>query len=270
MPSSQVTKFQKTIQAYYRVHGRNLPWRETRDPYKILVSEIMLQQTQVRRVLPKYELFIKTFPDFYSLKNAPVREIIKVWQGLGYNRRALALKKIALEVTEKWGGVLRSDPTLLETLPSIGPETGASIVTFAFNKPLVFIETNIRSVFLHFFFKNRDAVDDNEIRPLVRRTLDQKNPRAWYWALMDYGTMLKKIYGNPNKSSAHYAKQSLFRGSNREIRGAIIRFLTQNPSMKKRSLQKKVGCTLDVLNQNLFNLKEEGFLKKKRDCILLL
>ncbi|NUN23224.1 MAG: A/G-specific adenine glycosylase, partial [Candidatus Jettenia caeni] len=192
-----IKKFQKVIYSYYQEYGRNLPWRITQEPYHILVSEIMLQQTQVQRVIGKYESFIQVFPNFYSLSRAPLKMVLKEWQGLGYNRRAMALKRIAQKVIEEFGGVLPSSVDALITFPGIGRATASAISAFAFHKPTVFIETNIRRVFIHSFFHDETNIKDTEIILLVEKTLDVSNPRNWYYALMDYGVMLKKDYENP-------------------------------------------------------------------------
>ncbi len=150
--SVEIRKFQKTIYRYYGKYGRTFPWRMTHNPYHILISEIMLQQTQVQRVMGKYEPFINAFPDFSSLARAPLRLILKQWQGLGYNRRAIALKLISRRIMEEFHGELPSSVETLMTLPGIGRATASAISAFAFHIPSVFIETNIRRVFIHGFF----------------------------------------------------------------------------------------------------------------------
>jgi A/G-specific adenine glycosylase len=243
-PFNELSKdrFIKTIWKYYRTNRRDFPWRNTQDPYRIIVSEIMLQQTQALRVVDKYLEFIKAFPNFEALHTADLHEVLKKWQGLGYNRRAIALKKIAEEMVrnyrekatgkdaEKGRGRLRVPLTLeeLDALPGIGKATAASISAFAFNIAHPFIETNIRRVFIHFFFQEDIVkISDDQILLLVEATLDRKNPREWYFALMDYGAMLKKTLVNPNRRSKHYVRQSTFIGSNREVRGAILRLVTE-------------------------------------------
>jgi A/G-specific adenine glycosylase len=202
-----------------------MPWRETRDPYCILVSEIMLQQTQVSRVEEKYPKFIKAFPNFKALDRAPLVKVYGEWQGMGYNRRALALKKTAHIVVNDYDGALPQTFEELRTLSGIGKATASSIMAFAFNLPAVFVETNIRTVFIHFFFKNRKKVADEEILPLVEQSLYKRNPRIWYWALMDYGTMLKKSGEDKNIRTKHYKKQGRFEGSRRQKRGKILKIL---------------------------------------------
>ena len=239
-----------------------LPWRRTRNPYRILVSEVMLQQTQVERVFGKYPEFIKIFPDFHSLSRASLRKLLRVWQGMGYNRRAIALTEIAKRVVKDFNRVLPDSVGLLATLPGIGMTTASAVCAFAFNQPTVFIETNIRRVFIHFFFRDRDEVRDSEILPLVEKTMDKRNPREWYCALMDYGVMLKKQYPNPNKRSAHYQKQTPFAGSNRQIRGKILKAIIDRPKTLveiQHVIKKESRQIRGVLTQ----LQKEGFLIKK-------
>jgi A/G-specific adenine glycosylase len=255
--------FRQKIYQYYRRNGRSLPWRKTRNPYHILVSEIMLQQTQVGRVVQKYPRFIAVFPDFKTLAKAPLRKILQQWQGMGYNRRALFLKKIAVEVVEKFNGRLPRTLEELMTLPGIGKNTAASISAFSFNKPVAFLETNIRSVFIHCFFNDRDNVHDREILPLAEKTLDSKNPREWYNALMDYGAMLKKAHVNPSRKSVHHQQQGRFEGSNRQVRGMIIKVISGNPLITESALMKQIDATAQKVKENLIQLQREGFIKRK-------
>jgi A/G-specific adenine glycosylase len=196
----------------------------------------MLQQTQTHRVEKKFEEFLLAFPTFVALADASTRDLLVVWQGLGYNRRALYLQQSAQKIVNECDGHVPNDPAILVTFPGIGKATAASICAFTFNNPTIFIETNIRAVFIDSFFKNQDAVHDNQLMPLIAATVDQLNPREWYYALMDYGVHLKKHCANPNKKSAHYAVQSKFEGSDRQIRGMILRLLTE-----------KDGVTIDCI-----------------------
>lgn len=221
----------------------------------------MLQQTQVERVVRKYREFISAFPDFKTLAKAPLREVLHVWQGMGYNRRALFLKKIAEEIVEKHTGKLSRKSEELAALPGIGKNTAASILAFAFNQPVTFIETNIRSVFIHFFFQDRNTVNDREILPLIDSTLDRKNPCAWYSALMDYGVMLKKTLPNPSRKSAHHQTQGSFAGSNRQLRGMIIKVLTNNPPITEPALARVLKMPDQKINSILKQLQKEGFIK---------
>ena len=257
---SEVEEFRQIIYQYFAEHRREMPWRVSRDPYHILVSEIMLQQTQVGRVLAKYEEFISRFPDFASVSKAPLQEILKVWQGLGYNRRAIALQKICRLVVTEHGGVIPSSAEALQTFPGIGPATAGAICAFAFNQPAVFIETNIRRVFIHFFFPNKSGVKDKEILPLVAVTLDTRNPRTWYHALMDYGAMLKNEEYNPNRRSAHYNRQAPFQGSNREIRGLILKTLLEKADLTEGELIRAVDKSSERVRPMITQLTKEGFL----------
>jgi A/G-specific adenine glycosylase len=186
----------------------------------------MLQQTQTARVETKYEQFIAAFPTFECLAHASLRDVLSAWQGLGYYRRARYLHQIAQKVVSEHGGMLPDDPKILQTFPGLGAATAASICAFAFNKPTVFIETNIRTVFIHSFFQHKSSVSDKELMPFIAESLDHDNPREWYYALMDYGVLLKSQHINPSRKSAHYTKQSKFEGSDRQIRAAILKMIT--------------------------------------------
>jgi A/G-specific adenine glycosylase len=260
---SRVAQFRAQIYQHYADHGRVMPWRSSREPYHIVVSEIMLQQTQVERVVPKYEQFISTFPDFFSLAQAPLREILTLWQGLGYNRRAISLKEISQRVVGEYGGKLPDSAETLQTFPGVGPATAGAICAFAFNQPTVFIETNIRRVFIHCFFPGRNGIKDKEILPLVERTLDTSQPRTWYFALMDYGAMLKEMSANANRRSAHHTRQPAFAGSNRQIRGLILRFLLENSKATETELYRAVGRSPDLVKKIASQLVNEGFIRKK-------
>ncbi len=253
-------KFKQVIWDYYAKYGRDLAWRKTTDPYRIVVSEVMLQQTQVDRVKPYYERFIKQFPTFRALAKAPTAEVLKAWQGLGYNRRALNLQKLAREVVTKYKGKLPADPVLLDELPGIGTGTAGSIAAFAFDKPTPFIETNIRRVFIHAFFAQKSQVHDDDILKLVEKTLDLKRAREWYYALMDYGSHLAKKVANPNRQSKHYSKQSKFEGSNRQLRGRILKGLLATPALSKKEMEQLAGSKTKLAHV-LSELRREGFIR---------
>ena len=263
LSAEQIREFRENVYDYYRNHGRDLPWRKTSNPYRILVSEIMLQQTQVDRVLEKYGQFIHAFPAIESVARAPLRGILKVWQGLGYNRRALALKKAAEMVVARYDGKIPASIDSLQALPGIGSTTAHAICAFAFNQPTVFIETNIRTVFIHHFFRNRHNIRDRELLPFVAQTLDAENPRIWYHALMDYGAGLKKKHANPSRSSAHYQKQSPFEGSNRQIRGVILQALVEKPRVYEGELAKAIPFRAEAVKQNLKQLEREGLVARR-------
>ena len=265
MTPKEIRAFRKTIRTYYRKNPRRFPWRETTLPYCIVVSEIMLQQTQVDRVIPRYSQFIETFPDFMALSRASIQDVLSVWQGLGYNRRALALRATAVKVVNEYGGVLPSDPSLLQSLPGIGSYTARAIAAFAFNTPSVFIETNIRSVFIHFFFGDRTGIRDSDVLPLIEQTLDRDNPREWYYALMDYGAMLKKTNPNPSRRSAHHTRQSPFEGSNRQLRGNILKLLVRKPGLTGGEIAHELEKEQDTVIAVLRQLEKEGFIRRRRN-----
>jgi len=204
---------------------RDMPWRRDTRPYYVLVSEIMLQQTQVDRVIPKFEAFIGVFPDIEALARAPLSEVLKLWSGLGYNRRARFLHESAKKITHEYGGVFPETREELLTLPGVGQNTAGAILAYSFNQPAVFIETNVRTVYFYHFFEGKEAVTDAELRERAEQTLGREHPREWYWGLMDYGSYLKRQGVGQNNKSHHYKKQSALKGSVREVRGAIIKAL---------------------------------------------
>jgi A/G-specific adenine glycosylase len=261
---AEIRKFRGVIYRYYREHARgSLPWRNTDDPYHILVSEIMLQQTQIERVLHKYPLLIKKYPDLASLSRARLRSLYAVWQGMGYNRRALALRNIARSVAAPpYNGRLPSEMSDLMRLPFVGQSTAGAVAAFAFHKPVAFIETNIRRVFIHFFFRAEKQVKDSDILPLVERTIDKKDPRNWYYALMDYGSMLGSLIKNPNRKSTHYRKQPAFAGSNRQLRGQILRALSIHPTISCRDLGHQLNIPYRKILEMTAQLQKEGFINK--------
>ncbi len=270
LTKQQVKSFRETVYDYYRSHGRHhLPWRKTKRAYHILVSEFMLQQTQVERVLPKYKLFLKNFPSIKSLAQASLSDVVAVWQGLGYNRRAVALKKSASLITNKYNGRIPRSPELLQTLPGVGNATASAIMAFAYNRPVTFIETNIRTVYIYHFFERKKKIHDNNILPFIEQTLDLENPREWYYALMDYGVYLKKHNIKLNTRSTHYTKQSRFGGSIRQVRGRIIRLLTQSDGMTIKQIEERINSNNHNISSILNQLQKDGLLSKKGRTFLI-
>ncbi len=259
--------FVSTVQKYYKEHGRHaLPWRQTRDPYKILVSEVMLQQTQVDRVVPKYKAFLKRFPSVETLAQAPLSEVLSLWSGLGYNRRAKHLHMAAQRIREAFGGVFPSAVATLESLPGVGPYTARAVATFAFNIEEYFVETNIRTVFIYHFFKNAQKVPDKAILECVKATFPKGvAPRLWYAALMDYGTHLKQQGIKTHRVSSTYKKQSPFKGSKRALRGAVIKTLVKS-SCTRGELEKQYSV---AVHQIIDTLIQEGFIMEKRGRLAL-
>ncbi len=265
MMSKKQQAFVSTVNTFYKQHGRHdLSWRQTTEPYKIIVSEIMLQQTQVTRVIPKYEEFLKTFPSIEALNKAPLGAVLSAWQGLGYNRRAKMLHECAKAVVRDYKGVWPTSYQELKSLPGIGAYTASALLAFAFNKATPLIETNVRTVYLYHFFTKKTDVHDKELMPIIEATLDIQNPRNWYYALMDYGSHLKQTVGNKNKQSKQYTKQSKFNGSDRQIRGAIIRTLSKHD--EGLTLAKLLTQNLEPdsmrLKEQLIKLVTEGMVQK--------
>ena len=250
------TKFKETVWSFYTKEGRDLPWRKTTNPYRIWVSEVMLQQTQVARVLPKYKAFLKQFKTIQDLASAPLSEVLLYWQGLGYNRRAKLLHEGAKYIVKNHKGIFPKES--LRDIPGIGAYTEGAVQAFAYNKAVACIETNIRTVYLHHFFKDKKDILDTEILPLIEKTLDRENPKEWYWALMDYGSHLKRSGVQLNTKSKHYTKQSTFKGSEREVRGAILKTL-----LAKKSIQNLFPKRREQVEKQLIKLHKEGLIQKK-------
>lgn len=277
--ASVVRRFRAIIWEHFRAYRRRFPWREIHDPYAILVSEVMLQQTQVDRVVPFFNRWMEEFPTVKALARAPHRKTLRMWQGLGYNRRVLFLKDSAEMIVREHGGVVPRDLGKLDALPGVGRNTASAVLAFAWNEPATFIETNVRTVYLHFFFQNRKKVRDEEILELVTQTLPNTEPpphrhshilkkvrmssREWYAALMDYGAMLKATVGNQNVRSAHYVKQKEFNGSRRELRGKIIRHLAKGEKGTAREIARILNADRKDIPDALADLASEGFLRKE-------
>ena len=272
-------EFSDTVRTAGRTYWRDLPWRNIDDAYAVLVSEIMLQQTQVARVLRYWERFIDAFPTLDALAAATNADVLEMWQGLGYNRRALALKRTADVCAAENGGCLPNSTEELLRLPGIGPATAAGVVAFAYNAPATYLETNVRTVFLHCLFPERDKVSDKEIMPLVELTCPADNPRIWYYALLDYGAHLKSALPNPSRRSAHHVQQSTFEGSRRQKRAELVRIVLGSNTLSTdaafcelNELEVRAGrerVEREVFDSLVCDLAKEGFFILENDEILL-
>jgi A/G-specific adenine glycosylase len=186
------------------------------------------------------------------------------WQGLGYNRRAVALHRCAGIIVRQHGGRVPEDQAALVALPGIGGATAGAIRAFAFDAPAVFIETNVRRAFIHEFFPGAEAVGDAELLPLVAAALDRRRPREWYYALMDYGAALARRVPNPNRRSRAYARQSRFEGSDRQLRGAIMRAILRDGELTASGLARAAGGDRERVLRLLGDLEREGLVRRSR------
>lgn len=253
-------EFQQLIMQKGQELWRDMPWREDTRPYYVLVSELMLQQTQVARVIPKFEAFIAAFPDEQALAQASLADVLKLWQGLGYNTRAKYLHTCARIIMNEFGGKFPSAANHMLQLPGVGKNTAGAIMAYAFNQPSIFVETNIRTVYIHHFFHDNFAVSDAQIIEKLEQTIDTQNPRRFYQALMDYGTWLKASGVKNNARSKHYKKQPPLKGSIREVRGQIIAALSQS-EMTQLQLQKQLVAD-ERFEAALHGLVRDGLVEK--------
>lgn len=250
------------ILLFARSNGRtHLPWRKTKDPYKILVSEIMLQQTQVERVIPFYKNFLKQFPTIRALARAERAHILKVWSGLGYNRRAKFLHEAAQVLLGRHGGKVPRDFAALKALPGIGEYTAKAVRVFAWGEPEVLIETNVRAVIIHHFFPRKKAVSEKDVLSKAVQLAQGQDPRTWHAAMMDYGVYIKAAHGNTARKSAVYTKQKPFKGSLREVRGAIVKVLHRG-ALSRRALSARLPASMhERFSQALAGLVQEGMVR---------
>ena len=259
MNEKEVKRFQKKI---YEAASplRLLPWRWNDNSYEVVVSELMLQQTQVDRVLPKFKEFINHFPSFRALAEASFDEVFVLWRGLGYNRRAQHLHNIAKLVIKEYDGELPSCKKALRNLPGVGDYTAAAILVFAFQEPVAMIETNIRTAYCWSFFRGREGVSDSQILPIIEQTIDKADCRSWFYALMDYGSKLKTLYQGIGQVSAHYKRQSKFIGSTRQARGQILSLLSRSGPCKLQYLVAELGREPVEVVRIIESLEKEAFL----------
>ncbi|MDR3337171.1 MAG: A/G-specific adenine glycosylase [Treponema sp.] len=264
-----IKEFRKVIYSYYEESGRHFPWREKPSGWGVLVSEFMLQQTQTDRVIPYWLRWMKLWPKPSLLAASPMETVQREWSGLGYNRRSRFLRQCAKFITEDHQGKVPETPEILKTLPGIGNYTAGAVAAFAYNYPSVFIETNIRSVVLHFFFPDKEGVEDKEIFPVLEEALDRDNARKWYYALMDYGAALKKVTANPGRRSAAYARQSRFEGSFRQLRGRVVKCLAFKGPATGEEIARRTGIDEEELYKVIDSLEKEMMVAEKegRYCI---
>jgi A/G-specific adenine glycosylase len=269
--AAQIRAFQKGVWDFYTTQGRHeLPWRKTHDAYKILVSEVMLQQTQVERVIRYYERFVAAYPTPAALAKAPLGDVLRLWQGLGYNRRAKMLHQAAKVVTADLKGKMPKTIEGLEELPGVGHYTARAVAAFAYDIHSAMVETNIRTAVFYHFFPRTKEVSDAEVLAIVEATKPGKrSAREWYWALMDYGSALKRAGEKLNTKSKHYVRQEPFEGSYRQARGIILRALVGGP-MASADLVEVLGPKRRTqARSSIATLTKEGLIELEEGAFRL-
>lgn len=260
-----INALQQRLLTYYQEHGRDLPWRRTTDRYKILVSEIMLQQTQVDRVIPKYEAWLEAFPTLNALAGAPLSKVLQLWSGLGYNSRAKRLQDAANIIMKQYDGVVPDRIEELITLPGIGPYTARSVLIFADNQNIATVDTNIRRILIH-ECRLKESISDKELFQLAETLVPKGKSRDWHNALMDYGATILTARKSGIKPKT---TQSSFKDSKRYYRGQIIKYLTKNDGLHEQEMKKLFPGTKHDLKKIAEELAREGLVKKK-DCVYVL
>ncbi|MFW0870930.1 MAG: A/G-specific adenine glycosylase [Patescibacteria group bacterium] len=264
-------ELKQALWGYYDTGSRNLSWRKSITPYKVVVSEIMLQQTQVSRVEQYFAKWMRDFPSWKALAGASRKDVLGHWQGLGYNRRALYLHRTACIVSNQYGGRLPRESSELVALPGIGPYTSGAIRAFAFNILDIFLETNIRTVLIHHFFEAEadQKIEEKTLLTILQSYIEydvraREDPREFYYALMDYGAYLKKEVGNLNIKSARYNKQSRFEGSRRQLRAGILRYILENGPVLETKIVFQSKRTKEEVGELLRELEKEGSVSKTK------
>jgi A/G-specific adenine glycosylase len=262
------------LEAWYASRRNAYPWRGTRDPYRVLVSEVMLQQTQAPRVVPAYRAFLRRFPTVRALAAAPRAEVVRAWAGLGYNRRAVALSEAARSIVRDHRGRVPTDLEALRRLPGIGPYTAAAIASIAFGQPIPAIDTNLRRVVARVRL-GEDGAGALDIDEAARRWIDRTDPGSWNQALMDVGREhcrpVPKCGACPLARTCAFRRggrapaaarrsQQAFEGSSRQLRGAIIRRLREGPSSIS-SLARVAGCSEGRVGHAIEALVRDGLIR---------
>jgi A/G-specific adenine glycosylase len=236
---ARIIKFQQTVLRYYQEYGRDLPWRKTTNAYHILLSEVMLQQTQVDRGMAYYLTWTKRWKRVQDLAKANRVDVLKAWMGLGYNNRAINLHKTAQKISEEYDGDVIAAVKDFKNLPGIGPYTSAAVRIFARNEDIVTVDTNIRRILIH-EFALPESTSDKELWALAEQCLPKGKSRDWHNGLMDYGATLLTSRKTGIKPKT---QQSKFEGSDRQIRAKILRYILSNDSVSKQVLFTKFSKT---------------------------
>lgn len=251
----RIQEFQKKVFSFYKKHGRELPWRQTTDPYKILTSELMLQQTQVNRVVPYYEKWIARWPTVGALASASRAEVLSAWMGLGYNTRAVNLHKAVQKIVTEFDGDVAEAMRQYNEIPGVGRYTSQAVLIFSTNADLVTVDTNIRRIFISEFHLSQD-ISDRELWEYAEMCLPHGKSRQWHNALMDYGALHQTVKKTGIRSKS---PQSKFEGSNRQIRAAILRILLCDPSSFE-NIRRALGVEQMRLRKILGKMVDEELL----------
>lgn len=255
-----IEKFQQTVFHFYQEHKRNLPWRKTADPYNILVSEFMLQQTQVSRVIKYYNKWIKKWPTIQKLAAEKYKNVLRAWVGLGYNRRAMYLHNTANIIVDEFNGDVLSAVKHYERLPGIGLYTSKAIRIFADNEDIATVDTNIRRIFINEFNLD-ESISEKALFKIAQQSLPKGKSREWHNALMDYGA----LYLTSRKTGIKpKTTQSSFQGSDRQIRGQIIRKLLQE-NQSKYQLEQQLNIDSSRITPILDKMLKEKTISKTKN-----
>jgi len=255
--SEKINQIQHEILSFYADHKRDLPWRSTTDPYKILLSEFMLQQTQVKRVIDYYIKWIKQWPTILDLSIAPFQDVLSEWIGLGYNRRAQYLHESLKIIVETYDGDVLSAMHDYQKLPGIGNYTARAVRIFAGNDDIATIDTNIRRIFIHLFHLPT-TISDHTLADIAEKCMPRGKSCIWHNALMDYGALklTSRKTGIKPKTT-----QSRFNGSDRQIRGKILRMLLKGPNTYQE-FQSTFQIGPSRLNKILSKMKQDQMISQ--------
>jgi len=273
IPDREVRRFQWLLFRWYKTYQRDLPWRKTHDPYKILVSEVMLQQTQVPRVIPKYVVFIKRYPTAASFAKAPTADILRLWSGLGYNRRAIYLKRATEIIADEWHNQWPRTIGELQKLPGVGLYTAGAILSFAFNKDVPLADVNMERVIGRIFVGPVwPKLSQKQLLAVIAQVLPKNKSRLFPHAVMDLGAALnanddflaiwrKEFPALFIREPKTENRQPKWQGSNRQIRGAVLKSL-QGGTKSTQDLSMELSVSLSRLNELVSALASDGLVKK--------
>lgn len=262
--SQDIELFRERIFDFYQSNRRSFPWRETTDRYAVMVSEIMLQQTQAERVSGKYMAWMERFPDTKALSSASLRDVLALWSGLGYNSRCQRLQSCAKVIMDRFDGVVPASPEVLKTLPGIGEYSCRSIPVFADNLDVAAVDTNIRRIIIHEFTLPED-IPKREIQAAADQLLPKSRSREWHNALMDYGSL---CLTSRSTGIRPLTRQSKFQYSKRWYRGRLLKELVSSEFLLLEELEEKYGTCPWGLQEIINELVGEGLVDESEHPVL--